>query len=152
MLTIIFEFIQISNCVLFVFIKWCEALFLILSCMGNDVFSTLQRKFVRLASVSRKSCCIQAAVLNFFILPTRLMLELSESVIRLKFEFHYIWKFFWSSPKCGPAQFLNIFMKKWFSQFHQGSFLWWFVMSRVSKNMVWDWIKLPEILKNTKKW
>ena len=55
--------------------------------MGNDVFSTLQRKFMRLAPVSRKSCCIQAVVLNFFILPTRLMLELSESVLQLKFEF-----------------------------------------------------------------
>ena len=74
--------------------------------MGNDVFYTLQRKYIRLAYG------IQVVALDFDFVPTRMMLELSESAIQLKFEFHYISKFFRSSPKCWPAQFLKIFMKK----------------------------------------
>ena len=36
-------------------------------------------------------------------------------------------------------------------QFRQGSFPWTSGMSEGSKNIVLDWIKLPEILKNIKK-
>ena len=67
--------------------------------IANDDFLTLQRKCVRLASFSRNWSRIQVTMSDIDFVPTRMMLELSESVIRLEFEFRYISRQLWSPSK-----------------------------------------------------
>ena len=88
--------------------------------MANDVFLTLQRKYIQLVPFSKNWSRIQVIMSDIDFVPTRMMLELSESVIQLKFEFHYVSEKFRSSSKC----WLIFWKFSWtnnFSQFHEGS-------------------------------